>query len=92
MDIKQTISDEYMAMEMGNIELMVKLQVFTYIHDQRNVWLTDSSHQSHNRLIRLEIWSASLGYINRAWPEVDLALDLSLDLSTDHRACSRYTS
>ena len=23
-----------MAMEMGNIELMVKLQVFTYIHDQ----------------------------------------------------------
>ena len=24
-----------MAMEMGNIELMVKLQVFTYIHDQR---------------------------------------------------------
>ena len=27
----------YMAMEMGNIELMVKLQVFTYIHDQRVV-------------------------------------------------------
>ena len=26
-----------MAMEMGNIELMVKLQVFTYIHDQRVV-------------------------------------------------------
>ena len=23
-----------MAMEMGNIELMVKLQVFTYIHEQ----------------------------------------------------------
>ena len=27
----------FMAMEMGNIELMVKLQVFTYIHDQRVV-------------------------------------------------------
>ena len=26
-----------MAMEMGNIELMVKLQVFTHIHDQRAV-------------------------------------------------------
>ena len=26
-----------MAMEMGNIELMVKLQVSTYIHDQRVV-------------------------------------------------------
>ena len=26
-----------MAMEMGNIELMVKLQVYTYIHDQRAV-------------------------------------------------------
>ena len=26
-----------MAMEIGNIELMVKLQVFTYIHDQRVV-------------------------------------------------------
>ena len=25
------------TMEMGNIELMVKLQVFTYIHDQRVV-------------------------------------------------------
>ena len=25
------------AMEMGNIELMVKLQVFRYIHDQRVV-------------------------------------------------------
>ena len=25
------------AMEMGNIEKMVKLQVFTYIHDQRVV-------------------------------------------------------
>ena len=37
MDINQTISDEYMAMEMGNIELMVKLQVFTYIHDQHVV-------------------------------------------------------
>ena len=26
-----------MVMEMGNIELMAKLQVFTYIHDQRVV-------------------------------------------------------
>ena len=26
-----------MAMEMGNIELMVKLQVSTHIHDQRVV-------------------------------------------------------
>ena len=26
-----------MAMEMSNIESMVKLQVFTYIHDQRVV-------------------------------------------------------
>ena len=26
-----------MAMEMGNIELMVKLQVFTYIHDQHSI-------------------------------------------------------
>ena len=26
-----------MTMEMGNIELMVKLQVSTYIHDQRVV-------------------------------------------------------
>ena len=26
-----------MAMEMANMELMVKLQVFTYIHDQRVV-------------------------------------------------------
>ena len=26
-----------MAMEMDNIELMVKLQVFTYSHDQRAV-------------------------------------------------------
>ena len=28
---------ESMAMEMGNIELMVQLQVFTYIRDQRVV-------------------------------------------------------
>ena len=27
-----------MAMEMGNIELMVTLQVFTHIHDQRAVY------------------------------------------------------
>ena len=26
--------DACMVMEMGNIELMVKLQVFAYIHDQ----------------------------------------------------------
>ena len=32
-------ADVSMAMEMGNIELMVKLQVFTYIHDQRVIWL-----------------------------------------------------
>ena len=40
---------KYMAMGMGNIELMVKLQVFTYIHDQRAV--PDSSHQLHNSLV-----------------------------------------
>ena len=35
-----------MAMEMGNIELMVKLQVFTYIHDQCVVHT--GSHQIHD--------------------------------------------
>ena len=37
-----------MAMEMGTIESMVKLQVFIYIHD---VWFTDSSYQLHNSLV-----------------------------------------
>ena len=32
-----SVNTDSMAMEMGNIELMVKLQVFTYIHDQRVV-------------------------------------------------------
>ena len=39
----------------------------------------------------LEIWPSALGYINRAWPEVDLSRDPSLDLSTDHRACNQLT-
>ena len=44
-----------MAMEMGNIELMVTLQVSTYIHESwpisatyvkiEHVWFTDRSHQ-----------------------------------------------
>ena len=39
-----------MAMEMGNIELMVKLQVSTYIHDQRVVHrqFTPDTHQIHD--------------------------------------------
>ena len=54
--LKSHIIDSYsMAMEMGNTELMVKLQVFTYIHDQRVVHKT--VHTSHTivRLIRLNI-------------------------------------
>ena len=53
-------------------------------------------HTSHAivKLIRLDIWSASLG----SWYKPSLAgsrslsVDLSLDLSTDHRACSQHTS
>ena len=60
----------FMAMEMGNIELMVKLQVFTYIRDQCVV----HTRYTIVSLIRLDIWSHLLGYINQDWPEVNLFL------------------
>ena len=49
----------YMAMEMDNIELMVELQVFTHIHDQRAVhrqftpWYTNTESLKYCLLVQL---------------------------------------
>ena len=75
-----------MAMEMGNIELMVKLQVFTYIHDQ-HVWFTNSSQQLHNCLAHEVRRLVSLAGLYKP----SLAGSRSLSPSPVLRVCSQHT-